>query len=435
MIGRVHRAARASLLSLSLAAVILFASAAASGTDVSSRQRDAAADNTDIVVIEPDGSGRANLTKSPEPDDYAVWSPDGTRIAFDRFFGRRGDILVVGADGTGLRDLTNRRRGWDEAPSWSPDGNKIVFQSVTARLSSDIFVMSADGGSRVNLTHSEEDEFGPLLSPNGQLIVFQMPGLAFGTDIFVMNADGTGRKKLTRNGDAFESFALAWSPDSSTILYSRTPVGLGSPPSDLWVMRPDGSGKRNLTPRPASVDDVWGAWSPDGTKIVFASDRRARKYGYDIYVMNADGRRKVNLTKHPAYDFAPAWSPDGSKIAFASNRGSLKNSEIMLMNVDGTRPINVTQSPREDVSPLWSPDGRQILFLSKRPQFCLVPRIVGMLLAQAQRVLSRANCQPGGIRRVQSRATKDRVLRQNPGPGTRLPYGAYVNLVISAGEK
>jgi Tol biopolymer transport system component len=44
---------------------------------------------------------------------------DGTRIAFVR----EGNIFVVSADGTDVKDL-----GAGEDPAWSPDGTRIAFQ-------------------------------------------------------------------------------------------------------------------------------------------------------------------------------------------------------------------------------------------------------------------------------------------------------------------
>ena len=66
------------------------------------------------------------------------WSPDGTKIAYDR----DGFVWVMNADGSDQTQLLLGGR-----PAWSPDGSKIVFDSngLTAPNGHDIFVMNADG--------------------------------------------------------------------------------------------------------------------------------------------------------------------------------------------------------------------------------------------------------------------------------------------------
>jgi Tol biopolymer transport system component len=58
----------------------------------------------DLFVVDADGSDRRLLLASPELDQPAGWSPDGRRILFTRFndaFGRDTDVFVMNADGTG----------------------------------------------------------------------------------------------------------------------------------------------------------------------------------------------------------------------------------------------------------------------------------------------------------------------------------------------
>ena len=60
----------------------------------------------------------------------------------------------------------------------------------------------------------------------------------------------------------------------------------------------------------------------------------------------------------------------------------------------------------------------------------------GMTLPAAKRTLARANCRVGKIRRAYSKAIKrGRVISQKPKPGTVLPSGGKVNLVVSRGRR
>jgi Tol biopolymer transport system component len=75
---------------------------------------DVSLDNTEIFVINVDGSDLTRLTNSPEPESWPDWSPDGQKIVFDS--GRSGDyyIYVMNADGSGLTRLAS---GFE--PAWS----------------------------------------------------------------------------------------------------------------------------------------------------------------------------------------------------------------------------------------------------------------------------------------------------------------------------
>jgi beta-lactam-binding protein with PASTA domain len=58
-----------------------------------------------------------------------------------------------------------------------------------------------------------------------------------------------------------------------------------------------------------------------------------------------------------------------------------------------------------------------------------VPRVIGMRLARARARIRRARCSVGRVRRARSRRV-GRVIRQSPGPGTRLARGGRVSLVV-----
>jgi WD40-like Beta Propeller Repeat len=65
------------------------------------------------------------LERAPGGGRIAVTSdPDG-KFAFDNI---ESDVFVINADGSGRRRLTTAR-GNDFSPAWSPDGRQLVFRS------------------------------------------------------------------------------------------------------------------------------------------------------------------------------------------------------------------------------------------------------------------------------------------------------------------
>jgi hypothetical protein len=66
---------------------------------------------------------------------------------------------------------------------------------------------------------------------------------------------------------------------------------------------------------------------------------------------------------------------------------------------------------------------------------CVVPNVKGDTLGQARRTLGRAHCATGNIRHVHSRTVaKGHIISQQPAPGTSLPKGGKVSLVVSDGK-
>ena len=92
-----------------------------------------------------------------------VWSPDGTRIAFESFREGNGDIYVMNADGSGLTRLTSDP-ALDSSPSWSPDGTRIAFES-SREGNINIYVIDADGSNLARLTDDPAVDKDPVWSP------------------------------------------------------------------------------------------------------------------------------------------------------------------------------------------------------------------------------------------------------------------------------
>jgi Tol biopolymer transport system component len=270
-----------------------------------------------ISVVNVDGSGLQNLTRGGDP----AWSPDGQKIAFARFEGfpphwRPGDgapdsdIYVMNADGSGTKNLTRSPKP-DGGPAWSPDGLKIAFQRVVGvipcstggcgRGESDIYVMNADGSEQRNLTRKPSLNLDShAWSPDGQKIAFQRRAKGKNWDIYVINADGSGERNLSRNRS--HDIDADWSPDGRRIVFRTSRHGRW----ELYVMNADGSGQRRLTR--TAANESRPSWSPDGQMIAFT---REVGYSFELYVMNADGSAQRRLTPNsPVVRWvAYAWSP------------------------------------------------------------------------------------------------------------------------------
>ena len=85
--------------------------------------------NFEIFAIEPETvNPEVRLTFRKRYDVQAIFSPDGSRIAFVSNADGNWEIYLMRSDGSDLLRVT-RHIGDEVAPSWSADGRRIVFQS------------------------------------------------------------------------------------------------------------------------------------------------------------------------------------------------------------------------------------------------------------------------------------------------------------------
>ena len=109
---------------------------------------------TELYVGNSDGSCcLTRLTNNTVYDVTPSWSPDGSKIAFSRAVPPcttavcNSEIFVMNADGTGEERLTFDA-DQDTDPNWSADGAKITWGNLNGVTDTDIEVMNADGSGQ-----------------------------------------------------------------------------------------------------------------------------------------------------------------------------------------------------------------------------------------------------------------------------------------------
>lgn len=304
-----------------------------------------------LLSVQADGSGLRRLTP-PNTALYSyAWSPDGRLIAYiDEQF----SLWLVRPDGTGRRLLLPTSRLSSLGLSWSPDGKDIAIVSpgpsanrrnaVCANLA--LYVIPIGGGKPVQVSPPRRGiGCGVAWSPLGGEIAYGDGGEVLGvistnggTPRILLSSGGVGAPQWSPDGTklaaatliplgqrralryhritvvdadgsdphivtdhAYTEYPLAWSPDSSQILYGRQDR------QGIYVIGPDGRGNHRVTyDSPPQAD--WGAlaWSPAGGSIAYASDRTGND---DLYVIDANGHNKDRLTSSAAADIAPSWQP------------------------------------------------------------------------------------------------------------------------------
>jgi len=102
-----------------------------------------------------------NLTGDSRPH----YSPNGSKIVFQSTRDGQSEIYVMNSDGTGQTRLTNNP-AWDSAPAWSPDGTKILFTSLRDDgVTPALYVMNADGSNQTRLTTGSDGVWRTIPPP------------------------------------------------------------------------------------------------------------------------------------------------------------------------------------------------------------------------------------------------------------------------------
>jgi Tol biopolymer transport system component len=299
--------------------------------------------NSEIYVMDGDGSAQTRLTNAPEWDYEPSWSPDGGRIVFVSQRGHCDCLYVMAPDGSAVTVLTHHDSGrGDRRPTWSPDGQTIAFTRFLED-NVDVYRIAAAGSAETALTRTPFHRTArePQWSPDGSRIAFST-SQDNDTEIYVMNADGSVQTRLTNTSGVDEE--PTWSPDGTRIAFTSHRDGT----AQIYVMNADGSAQTRLTDNPAA--DAGPRWSPDGRRIAFTSTRDG---DVEIYVMSADGSSQTRLTNAAGADEEPSWSPDGDQIAFTSHRDG--NAQIYVMNADGSGQTRLTSSAGRNTGPTWAP--------------------------------------------------------------------------------
>ena len=324
----------------------------------------------------------------------AVWSPDGTRMAFVlKQPGETDTLAMAAADGTDVRIIRRSDAAYPffRNPAWSPDSKQLAVVRGTGGMSGELWLVPLNGGTPRGLSHDAPGVFSdePVFTFNGRGLIHES-NRAGATNLWILPLDGSRLTRLTTgagpdvsptasrdgsiafanarfqcrliihnlgNGQTRELlthtsyiWGPAFSPDRRDVAFSRAETD-GS--WHIWIVPVEG-GVAQLTS--GVLPEIYPRFSPDGASIVY----HTWSPGPDrIWRVPRAGGPAVALT--PARDDDDAYgdiSPDGRWLAFA--RTEKEGTHIYIAPVEGGKARRLIDSA--STLPRWSPDGKWIAF-------------------------------------------------------------------------
>jgi Tol biopolymer transport system component len=316
----------------------------------------AALPNTEVYVVNADGTGRRNLTHDPNQDGFPALSPGGSALAFVRASPLAGAIeskvWVMSRTGTGQRALADVGIGYGaRGPVWRPGGGLLALNQMDGSqcypgaykcVGWVIRTVRSDGSGLVTLVPLSNRN--PDWSPDGRFLAYE--AVVYNMEAYEIQVMDTATLQTwVVTGPPSQSISRIfydpeWSPDGSRLVFTRA--------NALIVVGARGGNRRFLGRGRQAV------WAPGGRRLAFVRSRVTESGTVNaVYVIGARGSDLRRLTR----GVLPSWSHDGKRIAFVRAGG------LFVMRSNGSRIRLVARGASSQLGPpVWSHDGRRLYY-------------------------------------------------------------------------
>ncbi len=307
-------------------------------------------------------------------------SPEGNWVAYTvstvdaKADKHNSDIWMVNWEGTATVQLTFSKAS-EHSPRWSPDGQYLAFLSSreVEEETEQIWLMNRAGGEAEKITDLKGGVLDFVWSPDSKRLAL----IAKDPDPEAAASKDKSEKK-TAKPIVIERYQFKKDEEGYLTKLRQ----------HLYVF--DLAARKAELLTPGDFDEALPAWSPDNSTLAFVSKRGPdpdRLDNYDVYLIDAKiGATPRQLTTfagpdcHPDWSSRPAWSPDGKTLAYLQG-GPQKliyyaGYQLAVIAATGGAPKLLLPSlDRNMKQPHWSADGGAIYFLLEEDRTTLLARV------------------------------------------------------------
>ncbi|MEO0492279.1 MAG: S-layer homology domain-containing protein, partial [Actinomycetota bacterium] len=293
------------------------------------------AGDQEIIVADADGTGRnviSTVGADPDPtsNNSPVWASVGDRIAW---IGSDGSDSFVFVADRGGQNRANLSTAASVAASevrdirWSHDASQISWQGEDTDFSSITVVADADGANAYAFSEAAR----PNASSVGQLDWSPVGDrVAWTSENIVFTSDPVGGDRLPVSVPAglYELTRAEWSPDGSLIALTGRLDGVRG----VIVVGADGSNPRRYNSRADNRFPV--AWTPDSTSIIWAVNGDEQTLVQADVESGAVSDILAGVAGRPDYVGDPAVTPDGTRLVFSGDSEGDARESLFVLDLD-----------------------------------------------------------------------------------------------------